>query len=138
MKNKINNELLNMLVKKGSAQEQIITDTLPSLKKEEVILPEKNEVATDDIASEKKVDSQLSEKKETGDKKNTYASLMKKRIERNSSSIEKANLFTQHRDMLKKIGLAEKISIQDLMANILDDFFENYSDQIKQSTKKLF
>lgn len=97
-------------------------------------LPEEKE------SSDTKVEeNQLPEKKDdpvlVNDRKKEYINIIKARNQK--GPIEKANLFTPHRDFLKKIATAENISMQDLLANIIDNFKERYEPQIKQSAKKL-
>lgn len=98
---------------------------LPEEKKESISLPN---VSEEKLPEKKNVQGNVDNKKQ-------YADIIHPRNKK--ESVEKANLITSHRDLLKRISTAENIPMQDLLANILDEFRERYESNIKNSIKKL-
>lgn len=129
-------EMVSATINQEPAEKNIqsISDIIPEIEKlselsEKEKDPEIPIVEKSQPEKEQKTQIPLSEKKLT------YSELLKKRTEK--ESVEKGNFLTPHRDILKRIAMAEGISLQDLTANIIEEFLFRYRAEIKQSTKKL-
>ncbi len=68
--------------------------------------------------------------------KNNYEKLTTKRNDRDVVFLP-IKISMAHNNLLKKISVAEKVSMQDILANIIDSFSEEYQKEIKISMKKL-
>lgn len=143
------NPLLKSLIKTGSEKEKQVQSAASieeiveeqSEKKETAeingIIPENNisEIAGIQEENENK-EKTISKIPELPEKKDTYEKLITKRSNGEVVYVP-IKISTTHNNLLKKISVAEKVSMQDLLANIIDAFEQEYQKEIKISVKKL-
>lgn len=141
------NPLLKSLIKTGAEKEKQVQKASSIEEMEQTETIEKNQVPAE---AEKLPEEMSTEKNETetpvedlpekiNDKagnRNSYEKLTSKRNDREVVFLP-IKISTAHNNLLKKISVAEKVSMQDILANIIDSFSEEYQKEIKISMKKL-
>lgn len=133
-----NNYLLKQLIAAGQANEAELNKTPGTIN-----APDQEETKIEETIEETNIletpitpDPVLElPEKNVGDKDSLYAAILSRKGEKDT--IEKTNIPTEFRNKIKILANAEHIAMQDLLANIVAHFFEEYQSQIKRSLKKL-
>lgn len=144
---KVMNPLLKSLIKTGAEKEKQVQKASSIEEMEQAEAMEKNqipaepeklpeEISTENNENEVSAENNTGKTNDKAENKGGYERMTAKRNDRDVVFLP-IKISTAHNNLLKKISVAEKVSMQDILANIIDSFAEEYQKEIKTSMKKL-